>query len=255
VSLKRLFWSFIYLLSNSFVFSNPIPRSLNVAVASNLSRAIDVINHAYELKYPDVKIKKIVGSTGQLVAQIEHGAPNDILLAADSLYVDLLIRNKRVDSNNVYVFAHGVLVLWSKDLGLDLLDLKTSLLDKKVTRIAIANPNTAPFGRAAQEVIKNLALRDELNSKLVIAETVAQAAQFVESSNAQLGFIALSSILALPIQAQGKWLVISPKLYAPLEQTAVVLQNRNVSMDAYNYTLFLSSLKAQKILADYGYIK
>ena len=254
MSVTRLLLGFVLLLSNLFVLANASPRTLRVAVASNLTRVIDAIDHEYELGHSDIKIIKIVGSTGQLVAQIEQGAPVDLLLSADASYVNQLITTKIVDSNHVYTFTQGILVLWTRDLGLDLLDLKSSLLNNKVARIAIANPKTAPFGRAAQQVIKNLKLQDVLTSKLVTAESVAQAAQFVQSSNAQLGFVALSSIFSLPMNERGRWLVIAPEFYEPLEQTALVLSKGGQSeTDAQSYALFLKSQVAQKILADYGY--
>jgi len=234
----RLFLGYILILSNLCVSTSASPHTLSVAVASNLSKAVDEIDNVFESLNPDVKIKKIVGSTGQLVAQIEHEAPVDVLLSADYSFVDQLIQSKRADSNKVCPFTHGVLVLWSMD-----------------SDIAIANPKNAPFGKAAQQVIKNLKLTDVLNPKIVTAESIAQAAQFVQSGNAQLGFIALSSIRALPLKDQGRWLVVSDELYEPLEQIAVVLNKTAFPTDAEKYVLFLKANLAQTILAKYGYKK
>lgn len=249
----RLFLGYILILINLCVSTYASPHTLSVAVASNLSKAVDEIDNVFESLNPDVKIKKIVGSTGQLVAQIEHEAPVDVLLSADYSFVDQLIQSKRADSNKVCPFTHGVLVVWSMDSDLALKDLKSSLLETKVLRIAIANPKNAPFGKAAHQVIKNLKLTDVLNPKIVTAESIAQAAQFVQSGNAQLGFIALSSIRALTLKEQGRWLVVSDELYEPLEQTAVVLNKTVFPKDAEKYVLFLKADLAQTILAKYGY--
>jgi molybdate transport system substrate-binding protein len=231
------------------------PNVLTVAVASNLTRVIDEINQAFEKEHPDISIRKIVGSTGQLVTQTEHGAPYDVLLAADRSFVNELIRVKYVEPENVHSFAQGILVLWTVNTAFNLHDLRSALVDPSIKRVAFANPKTAPFGRAAQQVLFNLRLSDIIKSKSVVGENVAQAAQFVQTQDAQLGFVALSSVLALSKHDQGQWLIISRELYDPLEQTCIVLHGGLKNKAARVYLEFIESEYAQSILTRYGYTK
>ncbi|MCL4127185.1 UNVERIFIED_CONTAM: hypothetical protein GTU68_037216 [Idotea baltica] len=174
------------------------------------------------------KVVPSYGSTGKHYAQIINGAPFDLFLAADSVRPTLLERQGLVVYGSRYTYAVGKLVLWgstssSNDLNAD------SLLNDNVSYVSLANPRLAPYGRAAEQVIASLKLGDRLISKLVRGENVAQAFQFVDSGNAQLGFVAYSQVVDGP--GQGVSWLIPQSLYDPIEQQAVMIEETTASKE------------------------
>src|SRR5208282_4042195 len=167
------------------------------------------------------------GASGALMQQIQNGAPFDIFFSADMDYPKQLITGGQAEGATLYRYAVGRLVLWvPKDSPLDVehkgMDV---LLDPSVKKIAIANPQHAPYGRAAAAALKHYDLYERVSDRLVLGENISQAAQFVESGNAQAGFVALAHAVAPSMQGKGKYWMVPAEDYPPLEQGVVILSH------------------------------
>jgi len=220
-----------------------IAGEVRVAVAGNFYLPAQALVAEYERQSGE-RVVLINGSTGKLYAQIQQGAPFDILLAADTERPRLLEEAGQVVKGSRFTYALGQLVLWSSDAELGLAD-GVVLKDGSFTRLAIANPKLAPYGRAAEQTLSNLGLWEAVAPKLVRGESVTQAWQFAASGNAQLGLIALSQA-----QGSGSFWLIPAELYEPVEQQAVLLTDADESQRFYR---FLRSVEAAAIIRSYGY--
>ncbi len=242
------------ILFGCFFFSSTVSAQTLRIAAADLQYALTDLAAQYE-KQTGAKLAITYGSSGNFFAQIQNGAPFDLFLSADTGYPKKLVDAGLAVRDSLQPYAVGHLVLWyPKDSPLNPLDgdLKT-LLDSRVQKIAIANPEHAPYGRVAVAALRAAGLYDQLKSKLVFGENVSQAAQFVQSGSAQAGFIALSFALS-PAMAGGKWVgVVAPDLDALLVQAAVVLKSSPNHQTAVSFLAFLKTEDAQKILKHYGF--
>ncbi len=150
-------------------------------------------------------------------------------------------------------FATGRLVLWTMKPGVDLSSIAATVRDPAVQKIAVANAETAPYGRAAKQVLEKLGLWTDAQPKLVTGENISQTAQFVQTGNADAGFVALSLVLSPKLKDKGHWLEVDSSLHAPLEQGAVLTNRGAANPAAAQYLAFLASPAAIKILRDFGY--
>jgi molybdate transport system substrate-binding protein len=199
------------------------PAVLQVAAAADLQPVLPAIVADFE-QSNHVRIAITYGASGTLTTQIENGAPFDVFMAADMKYPERIISEGLADAARPVLYARGVLVLWArKDSTVQPLTL-ASLRDQKLERLAIANPKTAPYGRAAMAMLESMGLTSEIKEKLVTAENVAQAAQFAESGNADAGLISLNSAATPPLLHEGTYIVLPPASYPPIEQGAIVLR-------------------------------
>jgi molybdate transport system substrate-binding protein len=237
-----------------FFISPAHAQTLRIAAAADLQYALPDLAAQYE-KQTGAKLAITYGSSGNFFAQIQNGAPFDLFLSADMDYPRKLIDAGLAVPDSLQPYAVGHLVLWyPKDSPLNPLDgdLKT-LLDPRVQKIAIANPEHAPYGRVAVAALRNAGLYDQLKSKLVLGENVSQAAQFVQSGSAQAGLIALSFAFS-PAMAGGKWVGVPfPNLGSWLLQAAVVLKSSPNKQVAASFLSFLKTTEAQSILKHYGF--
>jgi molybdate transport system substrate-binding protein len=202
-----------------------------------------------------IDLSVIIGSSGQLTAQIKEGAPYDIFISADMKYpLSLFKRNIAVDSPKVY--AEGSLVLWTMVKGIMPDKQLTVLLTKKVHKIALANPRTAPYGIATVEALKKFGIYDKVENKLVYGESIAPTNHFIYTKAAEIGFTAKSVVLSPTMKDQGRWIEIDPGSYKPIEQGCVILNYgyKNHKNNAVKFYNFLFSDKAGNILKKYGYI-
>ena len=223
-----------------FVFSIYLAAdSVFVAAAANMSYALDAIKEAFEKKYPHIKVKSTIASSGKLALQITRGAPYDIYLSANMEYPAKLYKQGYTITRPL-VYAKGKLVFFSKSAKLK--DIA------KLSTIAIANPKTAPYGKAAFEVLQKLHIPNE---KLLYGESVAQTTAYA-LHGAQGAFIAASAMHSKKMQNQAKFAYpVDPKLYTPIKQGMVLLKDREA---ARAFFVFLLSKEAAKILEQYGYI-
>ena len=222
---------------------------VRVAVAANFLGTLKQLQPLYE-KQSGNTLLLYSGSTGSLYAQILEGAPFDVFLAADRSRPQKLIDEGFGDGDNAFVYARGELVLWSPDS--DLVDAQGQVLVNAPFRhLAIANPDTAPYGAAAMQALKALAVDAQLAPKLVRGNNIGQAWSFIKSGNAELGFVALSQLRQSG--ASGSQWRVPTDLYAPLDQMAVLLLTAPERDAALTFMRFLHSRQARALIAAAGY--
>ena len=221
-----------------------------MAAAADLQAALPPIAQRYEQK-TGIKLVVSFGSSGTLAAQILNGAPFDIFLGADYTFPEKIVAANLADSKSAIPYAKGSLVLWArKDSPLQPLHLE-ALSDPRVQKIAIADELRAPYGRAAVAALTKLKLYDQLKSKLVVAENVAQASQFVQSGNAQLGLISLSTAMSTAFKEQGTYVLV-PDVYPDIRQCAVVMSKSDRRTEAHAFLDWLLTSEIQAELPKLG---
>jgi molybdate transport system substrate-binding protein len=227
---------------------------LVVAAAADLSTALKEIGDSYEKK-TGVKVKLSFGASGALTQQIHNGAPFDLFFSADMDYPRQLVAAGDADGASLYQYAVGKLVLWvPADSSLDVEHQGMNiLLDPSVKKIAIANPQHAPYGRAASAALKHAGLYDRIAERLVLGENVSQAAQFVESGNAQAGFVALAHAVAPAMHGKGKYWEVPVEFYPTLAQGAVVLSHSQHKKEAADFLEFIKTKESADFLRIYGF--
>jgi len=225
-----------------------------VAAAADMSAALPEVAAQYK-KRTGQDIKLTFGSSGNLTNQIENGAPFDVFFSADEDYPKQLIDKGLAEKDTLYRYAVGRLVLWiPNDVRLDLQKVgMQALLDPSVKRIAIANPQHAPYGRAAEAALRHFGIYDQVAAKLVLGENVSQAAQFVESGNAQAGLIALSHALAPAMKGKGQYWMVPLDAYPTLNQAAVVISLSKQKEAARKFLEFMRGAEATSLLENYGF--
>jgi molybdate transport system substrate-binding protein len=229
-------------------------QELTVAAAADMSAVLPQLADAYTKK-TGVAMKLVFGSSGNLANQIRNGAPFDVFFSADEEYPQQLIAEGLAAKDTLYRYAVGRLVLWvPADSPLDLAKLgMTALLDPSVKKISIANPAHAPYGRAAEAALRHFGIYERVSSRLVLGENVSQAAQFVESGNAQAGLIALSHALAPAMKDKGRYWTVPLDSYPTLNQAAVVVAKFTArDRAARKFLGFLRSPEGASLLTSYG---
>ena len=222
-------------------------ETTNVAVAANFTDAANEIATAFAAE-TDHEAVLSFGATGQFYTQITQGAPFEVLLAADDERPTLAVEEGYGVAGSVFTYAIGQLVLYSADAGR--VEGPEALSAEDVNQIAIANPETAPYGAAAVEAMRGLGVFDALSGKIVQGQSIAQAFQFVETGNAALGFVALGQVAQS--EAGSRWLV-PQELYTPIRQDAVLLTTGADNPAAIAFLAFLRSNTATDIITKYGY--
>jgi molybdate transport system substrate-binding protein len=234
--------------------ADPSPSAtLSIAAAANLVYAVDALDSQFAKAAPDVTVTTATGASGNLVAQIKNGAPYDIFLSADLDFPRALIGAGQAEEATLTTFAVGRLVIWTTRSDLDLSDIAAAVRSPSVRKLAIANVTSAPYGRAAKEAMEHLGVWDESQPKMVFGENISQTAQFVETGNADAGFVALSLVLSPKLKDKGRWTEVPKALYGTLEQGAVITKRGAKNPAAARFLLFLKSPAARQILQAYGY--
>jgi len=228
--------------------------SINIAVAANVSYAMDALKKEFNLLHRDTKVNVTLGSSGKLTAQIKNGAPYQLFMSANMLYPETLYSDG-IAITKPKIYAQGALAYLStkeQDFtkGIKLVE------DATIAKIAVANPKTAPYGKAAIEAMTNGAVYENVKSKLVYAESISQTVSYAVTAT-DIGIIAKSSLYS-PKMAQYKkdinWAEIDPKLYKPINQGIVILKNGETNREVKAFYDFMLSEKAKKILMDFGYL-
>lgn len=166
--------------------------TLYIAAASNLIYCLEVLNKQFTQQNPQLNLKLVTGSSGNLFSQIQQDAPFEVFLSADVLHPQQLVQQQQADANSLAIYSKGQIALWTNNPNLDLKRGLSVLLQPNIKRIAIANPQHAPYGQAAQAALQKQQLWQPIQSKLVLGENIAQTLQFVQTGNAQVGIVALS---------------------------------------------------------------
>ncbi|MGP0097808.1 MAG: molybdate ABC transporter substrate-binding protein [Terriglobales bacterium] len=229
-------------------------QEITVAVAADMSATLPQLVDAYTKKTGRT-VKLSFGASGNLTNQIRNGAPFDIFFSADEEYPRQLVSEGLASKDTLYRYAVGRLVLWIPgDSPLDLQKLGIeALLDPSVKKISMANPAHAPYGRAAEGALRHFGIYDQVSSRLVLGENVSQAAQFVESGNAQAGLIALSHALAPAMKDKGRYWTVPLDAYPTLNQAAVVLSKSKQQEAAREFLEFVRTPEAASLLAKFGF--
>ena len=224
---------------------------VTVAVASNFSLPMRKIAAHFEVE-SGYKVRLSFGSTGALYAQIKNGGPFHLLLAADQEAPARLEKEGLGIAGTRFTYAQGRLVLWSRQAGL--VDKEGEILKTgHFQKLALANPKLAPYGLAAMETLRSLSVTEQLKPKLVQGENISQAYQFVETENAQIGFVAMSQVFSEGQLLKGSTWIVPPQLYSPIRQDAILLlagQNNSAATELMRY---LKTDKAKSVMSAYGY--
>jgi len=225
---------------------------VQVAVAANFSAAAQKIAAQFEHDTGHV-VKLSFGATGKFYAQIEAGAPFDVLLAADQVTPGKLVTEGKAVPTTLHTYAIGKLVLWSADPAL--VDAKGEVLKSdRWKHLSVADAKLAPYGQAAKETLAALKLADAVQARVVTAENIGQAYQFAQSGNAELGFIALGQVQPPDgSKAPGSMWLVPDTLYSPIKQDAVVIAATKVSKAATEFVDYLAGDKARVVIKAYGY--
>jgi molybdate transport system substrate-binding protein len=227
------------------------PREVHVLAAADLQPVLPALADAFE-HATGIKLIASFGSSATLATQIINGDPADLFMAADYSFPEKIVAASLADTVEPIAYARGTLVLWArKDSPLQPLTQNT-LGDGKFAALAIANPDHAPYGRAAVAALTWMKLYDTVKPKIVQAENIAQTAQFVESGNAQLGLISLTSASTPHLKDIGTFIRIPAVAYPEIRQCAVVMKKSEHRADAHAFLDWLRSPPVQRNLTQYG---
>lgn len=242
------------LLASLLLLSSLNAGSINIAVAANVSYAMDTLLDEFHKNNPDTEVKVTLGSSGKLTAQIKNGAPYTLFMAANMKYPEALYKDK-IATTVPHIYAKGALAYLSnkkRDFseGIKLLE------SPSISKIAVANPQTAPYGKAAIEAMKKAGVYENIESKFVYAESISQTVSYAVTA-ADIGLIAKSSLYS-PKMSQYKeninWADVDASLYKPINQGIVILKNGDNNSEVQAFYDFMLSAKAKEILVDFGYL-
>lgn len=225
-------------------------ETIKIAIAANVSYASDELIAEFNKEYPDTKVQLTLGSSGKLTAQIKNGAPFDMFMSANMDFPNALYK-EGIAITEPIVYAQGGLALFSTkkvdfSKGIDV------VLDESIDKVAIANPKTAPYGKASMEALNSANI--DIKSKLVYAESISQAVSYAMLG---IGFIAKSSLYSPKMTAYKEgvdWIVVDSKLYTPINQGVVILKNAKENKEVKAFYDFILSSKAKEIMKRYGYL-
>lgn len=226
-----------------------LPPPLTVSAAADLVYAFTDLGQAFE-QQTGIPVVFNFGSTGQLAQQIEQGAPVDLFAAANISFVEELAQQGRVLPDTVALYARGRITLWTRSDSRLSIEAIEDLAQPAVRRIAIANPDHAPYGIAAREALQSAGLWDAVQPRLILGENVRQTLQYAESGDVDVAIVALS----LSLQEEGRWVLVPQELHAPIDQAlAVVTGSRNESA-ARAFVAFVNGPAGRPIMRRYGFV-
>ncbi len=232
------------------------PAAVSIAAAADLRYGLDELVGEFRTEHPEVNISVTYGSSGNFYAQLLRGAPFDLFLSADVAYPRQLANRGLIVPESEFSYAEGRIVVWtlasSSPFSVEALGLQ-ALADPSVTRIAIANPEHAPYGRAAEAAMRKAGLLDLVRPKLVFGENVSQTLQFVQSGSAEVGIVALSLALAPRVAAEGRYWLVPSDLHPRIEQGGAIMRSaRNLEV-ARAFRAFLLNPEGRALLQRYGF--
>lgn len=235
----------------ALIVGSAVAQKVNVAAAANLRYVLEEIKTVYLKAHPGSVVNLTFGSSGTLVQQISNGAVFDFFMSADNVFPQKL-KEKGLTVGPMTTYAFGKLALYSTSLKVEKLGLDV-LKDASVTKIALANPETAPYGERSMALLKAMGLYEQLQSKLVVAENIAAAAQFAFTGNAEIGFIAYSLALAPEMSGKGSCYVVPASRYKPIEQSCILIKRSVLNTEAVRFRRFVLSAEVKPLWEKYGY--
>jgi molybdate transport system substrate-binding protein len=231
-------------------------KHVSVAAAADLKFAFDELIGDFQQSYPNIKVQVTYGSSGNFFAQLANKAPFDIYFSADAAYPRQLAEKGLADQESLFLYAVGQIVVWvpnGSSIDVEQLGIQ-SVINPAARKVAIANPQHAPYGRAAEAAMKNLGVYEQVQDRLVLGENIAQTAQFVESGAADVGIIALSLALAPALRDKGDYWLIPMDAYPTMEQGSVILNWASDREATDLFRTFVAGPGGRKVLKQYGFI-
>ncbi len=226
---------------------------ITVAAAADLQYALKEVAARFEHETGN-RVKLTFGSSGNFYSQIANGAPFDVFLSADSEYPKRLIEAGAADRGSLLVYGIGRIVLWAPNTSkLEVNQGLRVLLDPAVHKVALANPQHAPYGRAAVAALRHEGLYNKVSGKFVLGENISQTMHFIESGNVDAGFVALSLATAPPTQGKGRYWVVPQEFYPAIEQAAVVISHSARKKTALAFLEFLRRAEIVALMGRYGF--
>ena len=223
-------------------------NELHVAAAADLIPAFEEIGKEFESTHK-TKVVFSFGSTGLLSRQIENGAPMDVFAAASIDFINQLEQKDLIVPGTKAIYARGRITLWMPKNSSLKIEKVTDLTQSDVKRIAIANPDHAPYGKAAQEALEKAGVWEQVKPRLVYGDNIRQTLQFAETGNVDVAIVALS----LSKQSDGQWTLIPQELHNPIDQGLAVIKGTKNEKAAREFASFVTGQQGQGILAKYGF--
>lgn len=245
VALALLTWS----CSGRYSADYENSKELNVAAAADLAPAFTELGRSFE-QSTGIKVVFSFGSSGTLAKQIENGAPMDIFASANIAYVDGLEQKGLIIQETKALYGRGRITIWmnaDSPLRIEKLD---DLARPEVRKVAIANPEHAPYGTAAREALQSAGVWNAVQPKCVFGENVRQTLQYAETGNVDVAIVALS----LSVQSKGRWVLIPQDLHKPLDQALAVIKSTKREQQARQFAVFINSLQGRQVMRKYGFI-
>jgi molybdate transport system substrate-binding protein len=243
----------VFTLMSLFILAKATLAQTTIAAAGDLEWVMAEVAHRFEQETRN-RMEVTYGSSGNFFQQLENGAPFDLFFSANVDYPRKLEQEGLVEGGSLYEYAQGKLVIWVRssssldvDQGIEL------LLSDSVRKIAIANPQHAPYGQAAVAAMKNRGVYDQVHSKLVLGENVAQALSFVVSGSADVGLVALSQALSPSVREKGRFAEISRSDYPPIRQACVILKSSRNKEVARQFLEFVRTPAISALFGEYGF--
>jgi molybdate transport system substrate-binding protein len=224
------------------------PGELTVAAASDLTPAFEELGREFE-KATKTKVVFVFGSTGMLTRQIENGAPFDLFAAANVSYIDELDQQGLIIPDSKAIYARGRITLWTTNDSPIRLQGIADLARPEVQRVAIANPDHAPYGLAAKQALQSAGVWDRVQPKLVYGDNIRQTLQYAQTGNVEVSIVALS----LSVQSNGRWTLIPEELHQPIDQGLAILKTTKQEQSARAFATFINSPQGKAIMKKYGF--
>jgi len=225
------------------------PQTLTVSAAADLTPAFQEIGREFE-RQGRTKVIFNFGSTGQLAQQIEQGAPVDLFAAANVSFIEELEKKGLIIPDTKALYAQGRITLWTRDDNTLKLERVEDLARPEFRKVAIANPEHAPYGVAAREALQAAGVWESVSQKLVYGENVSQTLQYAESGNVDAAVVALS----LSTQSKGRWVLIPAEMHKPLNQALAVIKETKHEQEARRFAAFVNSAEGRVVMRKYGFV-
>lgn len=225
------------------------PKLLYVAAAADLTPAFEEVGRSFE-QATGIRVVYNFGSTGMLSKQIENGAPVDVFAAANIEFIDSLERKGLTIPDTKALYARGRITIWMKADSPLRVEKLEDLARPEVERVAIANPEHAPYGVAAREALQAARVWEVVQPKCVFGENVRQTLQYAESGNVSVSIVALS----LSVQSNGRWILIPEELHKPLNQAMAVVKRTRREQQARQFVAFINGERGRPIMRKYGFV-
>lgn len=252
IFMKRTYkWGVIGLLSAACAspVASPKPEPLLVSAASNLTLAFEELGARYEQE-TGTAVTFNFAASGQLAQQIDQGAPVDLFASADVAYVQDLAAKGRILPDSVQIYARGRLTLWTRVDSVIAVETVEDLLRPEIQRVAIANPEHAPYGMAARQALQTAGVWDTVQPKLVLGENVRQTLQFAETGDVDVAIVPLS----LSVTSDGHWVFLPEDLHAPIDQALGIVADSPRQAQARDFAAFITGPEGGAILRKYGFV-